>query len=85
MIHSMQRLSLGAALAAALALSACGGDDFNNRPATEEVPASASASTQGFIAYLRELVASSADLLEPVDVSGVTPPVDETAEPDPAI
>jgi len=35
----------------------------------------------GFIAYLEALIASMADTLEPVDVSTVTPPTDDTAEP----
>ncbi len=66
---------------AAAALAGCGGGDDTPPPATSQVPASASASISGFIAYLKELVASSADTLEPVDVSGVTPPTDETSEP----
>ena len=70
------------ALAAALALVACGGGDNHGAPpATSEVPASASQSVDGFIAYLRELVASMADMLEPVDTSAVTPPTDDAAEP----
>jgi len=45
------------------------------------VPPSASASIDGFIAYLKELVVSAADMLEPVDTSMVTGPTDETSEP----
>jgi hypothetical protein len=77
------RLVLGS-LATAGLLAACGGDDFQNPPATSQVPASASASIDGFIAYLKQLVATDptvADTLEPVDTSMVTPPVDETSEP----
>jgi hypothetical protein len=72
------------ALVAASVLGACGGGgDINNNPppATSEVPASASQSVDGFIAYLQALVASMADMLEPVDTSAVTPPTDDTAEP----
>jgi hypothetical protein len=70
---------------AAAALTACGGsDDAASAPAaTAEVPASASASPMGFISYLMALVSSQADTLEPVDVSAVTPPTDETSEPTP--
>ena len=69
---------------AAAALSACGSSNDETPappPVTQEVPASASASVVGFIAYLVALVASDADTLEPVDVSAVTPPVDDAAEP----
>ena len=71
-------------LCAAVMLAACGGGDDAPAPppaATVEVPGSASASVDGFIAYLKELVASAADMLEPVDVSAVTPPASETTEP----
>ena len=71
-------------LCAAVVLTACGGGDDARAPppaATVEVPGSASASVDGFIAYLKELVASAADMLEPVDVSAVTPPASETTEP----
>ena len=70
-----------AALAVAAVVAACGGNDFKNPPATSSVPASASASVDGFIAYLKELVASAADMLEPVDTSAVTGPTDDTIEP----
>lgn len=75
-----------AALAVGLVAAACGGgsDFVNAPPPTSEVPASASASIDGFIAYLKDLVAtqaSFADTLEPVDTSMVTPPTDETSEP----
>jgi len=71
-----------AALSAAALFAACGGGgDHNTPPATSEVPASASASVDGFIDYLKKLVASSADMLEPVDTAAVTGPTDETSEP----
>ena len=72
------------AVAAAATLSACGGggDCCAAVPGpTEQVPASASASSSGFIAYLVALVASSADTLEPVDTSGVVGPTDDLSEP----
>ena len=69
-------------LAAAAILAACGGSDFQNEtPATTEVPASASASVDGFIAYLKRLVVASADMLESVDTAAVTGPTDEVSEP----
>ena len=73
---------MGVALAAPLLISACGGDD-SDPPllATTQVPASASQSIAGFIGYLQESAASSADTLEPVDTSMVTAPTDETSEP----
>jgi ABC-type glycerol-3-phosphate transport system substrate-binding protein len=74
--------TLIAALAGAAVLAACGGgDDSAAPPATAQVPPIASQSVDGFIGYLRDLVASMADLLEPVDTSAVTPPADDAAEP----
>ena len=70
-----------AALAAATLLAACGGGGHDDPPATSEVPASASASVGGFVDYLKKLVASAADTLEPVDTAAVTGPTDETSEP----
>ena len=72
--------ALLAALLGASMLGACGGD-YSAPPATSEVPASASQSPAGFIAYLQLLIASMADMLEPVDTSAVTPPADDTGEP----
>ena len=80
--YSVKKVVALAACAAA-ALAGCGGgggDDTAPAP-TAQVPASASASIGGFIAYLQALVVSAADTLEPVDVSAVTPPTDETSEP----
>lgn len=68
-------------LAAGVALAGCGGGDDNTPPVTQSVPASASASVSGWISYLQQLVVAAADMLEPVDVSAVTPPTDDTAEP----
>ena len=76
--------TLLAALLAASMLGACGGGDDDAPPpppATSEVPASASQSPSGFIAYLQLLVASMADLLEPVDTNAVVPPADDVGEP----
>jgi hypothetical protein len=73
-----------AALGVAVLLAACGGDNNNSNStpaATSQVPASASQSIDGFIAYLKLLVVSAADMLEPVDTSMVTGPKDETSEP----
>ena len=68
-------------LCSAAVLAGCGGGDGTSPPPTAQVPASASASIGGFIAYLQALVVSAADTLEPVDVGTVTPPTDETSEP----
>ena len=76
--------TLLASLLAASVLAACGGGDDDAPPPpppTSEVPASASQSPGGFIAYLQLLVASMADLLEPVDTSAVVPPADDVGEP----
>ena len=75
--------SLFLALCASTVLAACGGlnDDTPPPPVTSEVPASASMSVTGFVDYLRALVVAAADTLEPVDVSAVMPPTDDTIGP----
>ena len=72
------------AMSLSAALAACGGGDDTPAPppVTTEVPASASASVGGFIAYLRLLVVAMADTFEPVDVSAVTPQTSDTTEPE---
>lgn len=81
--------SVVVALGSAALLSACGGGDYNDTPApaptpaTSAVPASASTSINGFIAYLQALVVAPADTLEPVDTTNVTAQTDETSEPTP--
>ena len=75
-----------AALMLSAFLAGCGGDPDaapppGPPPVTSTVPPSASQSVAGFIAYLQALVVSTADTLEPVDMSMVTGPVDETIEP----
>ena len=77
----MKKTLLGAVVAATVLAACGGGDDDGPPPATSQVPASASQSVDGFIGYLRDLVASMADLLEPVDTSAVAPPTDDGAEP----
>ena len=75
------------ALAVAAALAGCGGGGGGSATpapapaATAEVPASASSSVDGFISYLKALLSSDADTLEPVDVSMVSPLVSEEAPP----
>lgn len=78
MINKKGLLAVGCSL---LLLAACGGGDDNAPAVTSAVPATASASVTGFISYLQSLVVASADTLEPVDVSAVTPPSDDTASP----
>ena len=69
-------------LCTALTLGACGGGgDDGPPPVTEQVPAETSTSVTSLIGYLKALVVSVADTLEPVDVSAVTPATDDTAEP----
>ena len=64
-------------------LSACSDNSSSTDapPATSSVPVEASNSVAGFTDYLQRLVVASADMLEPVDTSAVTPPTDDTVEP----
>lgn len=85
----MKPLALCAALMLAVGLSACGGGDDAPTPpptdptpppvATNEVPASATASVAAFGQYTGSLPAS--ETAEPLDVDKVTPPVSDSDEP----
>lgn len=81
-MSTRQRLRLPLAASIVLGFSACGGSDDSPPPVTSQVPASASASVAGFMAYVVALVATAPDNLEPVDVSAVMPPTSDTTEPD---
>ena len=71
-------------LCAAALLGGCGGgDDDHPPPVTEQVPGSVNTSSMSFIEYLKALVVSVADTLEPVDVGAVTPATDDVGEPTP--
>ena len=86
MTRHLRKIAVAAAAAAALAVTACGGNSNDDTsPVTSSVPASASQSVGGFIDYLMKLVVSAADTLDPVDVSAVTAPTDETSDPTPLI
>ncbi len=79
----------------ALVLASCGGSDDgspetptptpvvpvdSNRP-----PASASTTTDGFIAFLKTLVVTTPETTTPLDVADFVAPTSETALPDPTI
>ena len=89
MMKLKRQFALAAALAAALTLAACGGGSndavVQAPPAqaapTDGVPADATASTAGFMTYMKALVASSGEGLEPFDVAAVTPPTSDTEDP----
>jgi hypothetical protein len=79
------RTLLAAALAA-MALGACGGDDHNEANAGgsantgTDIPASATASVDGLLAYVNTLIASSSDTSEPVNVGNAVLPTSDTTE-----
>ena len=81
---TMNRLSLATAAGlACLSLSGCfgGGDDSPADPLAA-VPESATATTEGTVAYQQQLAAAAdADTREPIDVSAVVLPVSDTTEP----
>jgi hypothetical protein len=82
--------------AAAAALSACGGGGHDGPaeapappvtvpapPAVGMVPEAVNGSVATFIGYLLALTGLADDSSEPLDVSSVSPPTTETAEPSP--
>lgn len=83
---SLERLRMAAmALALGMLLTACGGDDSAPVAALDNTvpPPSASASTDGQVAYVAALSATSSETDEPVILDAYTPPMDtsETAPP----
>ena len=79
-----KQLSFAALASTAVLLAACGGDGHNDDgPRSQDltVPAAASQGTGGLISYITMLVESSADLLEPVDITGFNPQTSELEEP----
>ena len=82
----MRRMStLSVAIAVAGLLSACGGGSDSAPPPAEanEVPASASASSAGMVAYMMTMsAASDADAREPVDLTGFDPVRPEEEDPE---
>lgn len=68
------------ALAAGALLAACGGGGSDAPPAQDPnaPPASAGASSQGFLAYIASLAGGMFDNSEPIDVSQFSAPTDDT-------
>ncbi len=87
-----RRLGLVAAgLVVAGSLASCGGHDDGNptppppAPTSNTPPASAAGSVDGFIAYLKTVVAVPLDTSDPLDVSTFVAPTSDVTEPDPTI
>lgn len=80
------RLILSAA-AAALLLAACGGGSYSSppeEPLQQREDRAASASVEGLMAFVRGLVGGGErNEAEPRPVDGITPPVSDSAEPQP--
>lgn len=91
--RGVRRASIAlAGLATVIALASCGGgrDDGGPPPTvpppvSNMPPASASADVTGFIAYLKILVVTMQDTVEPLDLTSFTAPVSDTTEPDPGV
>ncbi len=87
----LRRVGLAvAALAVVTTLASCGGSDDGTPPAmtpvaTNTPPASASVSVGGFIAYLKTLVVTAPETIEPLDVTNFVAPTDDTGPFDPTI
>ena len=83
----MRGLALSLVLGAGLGLAGCGGGD--DRPVTiappvdplAEVPASATADALGLVNYQANLNTLTTETREPIDLSNVSLPTSETAEP----
>ena len=79
-----KKLSFAVLASIVMLLAACGGSNDNRHDEQDvTVPESANQGTEGFVAYLTRLVQSSADLLEPVDIGGLSTSTPEQEEPAP--
>ena len=76
-----KKLSFAVLASTVMLLAACGGSDNRHDQQDIAVPGNANQGTEGFTAYLTRLVQSSADLFEPVDISGLTTSLPEQEEP----
>lgn len=83
MRHGHLRLALLAAAAAA-ALAACGGGGSGPASDDSTVPASAGASSQGFLDYVASLAGRMLDDREPADVGALSLPSDDADTREPA-
>jgi hypothetical protein len=85
----MRVLSVAILLAVAGTLTACGGGggDGGGGPSGggavsgSDVPSSALQSSDGLVAYLKQLIAGTSDSTEPVALGDVTLPQSDTTEP----
>jgi len=78
------------AIATVTMLASCGGSD-DGQPvvvppvASNTPPASASVDVNGFIAFMKALVATQQDTAQPLDVTAFVAPTTDTGLPDPSI
>ena len=80
----MNKTLMISVLAAAGVLAACGGSDDESELVAPlaEVPASASASSAGLVAYLTELSLGMADTQMQVSIASFAPPLPDDTPPD---
>ena len=87
-LRSLRLALLGVALTV---LASCGGssggsgDNSTPAPVSNTPPDTASASVTGFIAYLKTLVATRQNTVEPLDVTTFVAPKSDNTEPDTTI
>lgn len=87
--HQLRNLLIAAS--AAIVLTACGGGGDGGTPVvvvpppapTTGVPASALASTDGLLAYIKTLLGMNDETAQPVLIGDIALPTDETALPAP--
>ncbi len=85
-----QSLLMTATVAAAVVLASCGGSDDRTPPVvtppvSNQPPASASQTVDGFIAFLKTIVPTRPETSEPLDVTGFIAPTTENGDPDTAV
>jgi hypothetical protein len=76
----LRTVAAWAAAAAILTLAGCGAGNNGAGTGGGTIPASALQNSDGFIAYVKQVVANKLDTSEPIDLGDVVGPRNDTAE-----
>lgn len=79
------KCAIGAVSVALLVLAGCGGGGSADNSSSTPTLATAAASVEGLLAYMKVAVATTIETTEPIDISTFVAPTSDTTEPDPSV